>query len=90
VLYRATSVLSSRYDVSIFVLPTKLVENVLKRCRTVLCFAHMERVSMVVAVCYDRGMGRDAVLSYECFKFMLRCVDFCAPDKIGQIGAETS
>jgi len=57
--------------VSIFVLPTKLVENLLKRRRAMLCFAHREWVSVVDVVCYDRRVGRGVVLSYECFKFAI-------------------
>jgi len=42
------------------------------------------RASTKVIVCYDRGVGRVVVSSYELSKFAMQCVDFWAPDKTGQ------
>ena len=59
---------------SIFVLPTKLVELTLKRRCTVLCFTHGEGASATVVVCYDRGVGRGVVSSYGRPKFATQYV----------------
>jgi len=56
-------------DVSIFVLPTKLVEPTLKRHRTVLCFAHGEEASVEKAVYYDRRAQSALLSRYGCLKF---------------------
>jgi len=42
-------------DVLIFVLPTKALETITRRRRTVLCFAHRVGTSVVVAVCTVEG-----------------------------------
>jgi len=60
------------------------LKYMLKRRRTVLCFAHGERASAKVVVCYDRGVGRSVVSSYVRSKSAKRCFDFWAPCKIGR------
>ena len=55
-----------------------------------LCFAHGERAIATVVVCFDRGVERGVVLSYERSKFAIRCVDFWATCKIARNDDETS
>jgi len=60
----------------------------LKRRRTVLILAGREGASVVVVVCYDRGVGRGVVSRYGRLKFATQNVDVCAPYKIGRNGAK--
>jgi len=43
-----------------------------------------------VAVCHDRRARSALALKYGRLKFVEQSVDFLAPDKIGQNGAETA
>jgi len=78
-----------QHNFSIFGLPTKLIEMTLKRCRTVLCFAHEEGASVVVVMCYDRR-ARSAFLSRnERSKFATPFFDFWAPYEVGRNDTKT-
>jgi len=63
-------------DVSIFVLPTKLLETITKRRRTVLCFAHGVGASVMVAVCTVEGRITPfyrATSQERCFALRILC-----------------
>ena len=62
----------------------------LKRRRTLLCFEQGVGASATVVLCYDRGVRRGVVSSYERSKFAIRCGDFWATCKIARNDHETA
>jgi len=70
VLYRSTSVRSSRYDVRFFWRRTKRYKTMPKWRRMVLCFAGGEGASVIVALCHDKRARIALLSSYEHSKFV--------------------
>ena len=71
-------------------LPAKYLETMAKRRHTVLFFAHGEEAKATIVVCHNRRAQIALLSRYGRLKFLLQCVDFWAPYKIGRIYVETA
>ena len=55
-----------------------------------MIFAHGEGAGVAIVVCYDRRAQNALISSYRRLKFVLQCVDFWAPYKIGEFDREVA
>ena len=86
-------------DVSIFGLPTKYLEIMLKWRRTVVCLVHGEGASAIVIVCYDRracdndepryGRARSTTTSLRSFACIKTHLSFINTHQLTQRHANT-
>jgi len=75
--------------VSIFKLPAKYLETMLKRRRTLLCVAGRVGASMAVVVYCDRRVQISLLSTYERSNLATQRIDFWAPYKRGRNYAES-